>query len=129
MNEKVIVSLRLATKPGVPNVNGIIYSQEEYDKMLKQAQLCINDRSLKLADPSYNPITHELDKIYGDVISIKPGEIEVEVKDINKLDILKEAIDDDYVAGMKYIADVNKNADGVEEATNLKILSYSLIKI
>lgn len=129
-------TFKLASKPDVPNKNGIVYSQETFDKMfnseytqesLKSHNLVISNIGVaKTADNYYRFVGTALDYM-GPVKEWNGSEVKADIVD-RYSDIIKELQDQDRLElGMNYTCRLEKHRDGTIEAIAMKIHSFSLI--
>lgn len=120
--------IKLATKPGVPNINGLVYTKEAFDHAIEKA----NDKiELGLLFLLANTERRMPDYYYSDTIGIvkKINEDSILVEPCNFGDFVFNSIDlDDYVAGMNYYtSSVTKQDDGPPLVSDIRLISYSLI--
>ncbi len=127
--------LKTMSRSGIPNINKVVYSKEEFDKMIKN----LDGNQVKLTKGSFCNKNYMEDcqdlktfkalnlDILGDVVEIRDGEITVDVYD-DKLDILKDAIDKGYKPGMRYFGEVSKrDNNNIATATDIKLICYDMV--
>lgn len=137
-DELVTMTIMTETKPGVPNINGVVYSKEAYDEIVKR----MNEQQrfvpiIKEIKQGYcigtAPGTIDLRKMcneelgckcLGSVTEIRDEDITAQIDKIY-VDEVKELIKDGYKASMVYYADLDGNI--VEKIRN--ILYFSLDKV
>ncbi len=126
----------LASKPGVPNINGVVYSKESFDKMINSefTQECIKSHTLvvtnvgisKSADNYYRFCATATDCI-GIVTSWNDVGVSVEI--VNKaIEPIIELLykENRLELGMNYTCRLEKHKDSTIEAKAMKIHSFSL---
>lgn len=132
------MTLKTMTRSGIPDVNKIVYSKDEFDKMVKN----INGVQIKLTTGSFynkdyiknyqdfiKDLYLDIPNILGDVVEIKDGEISVDIYD-DKLDVLKDAINKGFKPGMRYIGNVNvskRGNDNIATVTDMKLICYDMV--
>lgn len=130
------MTLKTMPRSGIPNVNKIVYSKDEFDKMVKN----INGVQIKLTTGSFynkdyikncqdfiKDLYLDIPNILGDVVEIKDGEISVDIYD-DKLDILNDAINKGFKPGMRYIGNVSKrDNDNIATVTDMKLICYDMV--
>ena len=129
--------LKTMSRSGIPNVNKIVYSKDEFDKMVKN----INGMQIKLTtgsfynkdymkncqDFTFKDLYLDIPNILGDVVEIKDGEISVDIYD-DKLDIFKDAVNKGFKPGMRYIGNVSKrDNDNIATVTDMKLICYDMV--
>ena len=129
-------TFKLASKPGIPNRNGVVYSQETFDKMfnseftqksLESDNLVISNIGIvKGSDNYYHFVGTALDYM-GSVKEWNGPEVTADIVD-RYSGIIKELQDQDRLElGMNYTCRLEKHRDGTTEAIAMKIHSFSLI--
>ena len=132
----VRMTLKTMSRSGIPNVNNIVYSKDEFDKMVKN----INGAQIKLTTGSFydkdyikncqdfiKDLYLDIPNILGEVVEIKDGEISVDIYD-DKLDVLKDAINKGFKPGMRYIGNVSKrDNDNISTVTDMKLICYDMV--
>lgn len=121
--------IKLATKPGVPNINGRVYTKEAYDNAIEKANYKIEHGVLFLLTNIERsmPGNYYYSDIIGTVKKINEDSILVEPYDFGEI-ILNSINLDDYVAGMNYCTDsITKQDDGTYLVGDVKLSSYSLL--
>ena len=126
------MTLKTMSRSGIPNVNNIVYSKDEFDKMVKN----INGAQIKLTAGSFydkdyiknfKDLYLDIPNILGEVVEIKDGEILVDIYD-DKLDILKDAVNKGFKPGMRYIGNVSKrDNDNIATVTDMKLICYDMV--
>ena len=126
----------LASRPGVPNRNGIVYSQETFDKMynseftqesLKSHTLVISDISVVKGQDNYYRFMGTAYDYMGSVKEWDGTKVTADIID-GYSNIIKELQDQDRLElGMNYTCRLDKLRDGTTEAKAMKIHSFSLI--
>lgn len=121
--------LKTMSRSRIPNVNKIVYSKDEFDKMVKN----INGIQIKLTTGSFydkdyiKDLYLDIPNILGEVVEIKDGEISVDIYD-DKLDVLKDAINKGFKPGMRYIGNVSKrDNDNIATVTDMKLICYDMV--
>ena len=131
----MIINMKLATQPGVPNVNGIVYFEEDYKPMLEHINSLIESNTcfvqLSLRDDNGFIRGLDLTNIFGRVVKKYPDSVDIEVID----PFMKSSIEDgmnmnDFDIGMCYRGELEKipNSENLK-ATKLKFIYYYLQKI
>ena len=129
-------TFRLASRPDVPNRNGVIYSQESFDKMfnseftqesLKSHNLVISNIGIaKTADNYYRFVGTAIDYM-GSVKKWDGPKVTADIVD-RYSNIIKTLQDENRLElGMNYTCRLEKRKDGLTEAKAMKIHSFSLI--
>lgn len=130
------MTLKTMSRSGIPNVNNIVYSKDEFDKMVKN----INGTQIKLTTGSFydkdyikncqdfvRDLYLDIPNILGEVVEIKDGEISVDIYD-DKLDVLKDAINKGFKPGMRYLGNVSKrDNDNILTVTDMKLICYDMV--
>lgn len=128
--------LKTMSRSGIPNVNNIVYSKDEFDKMVKN----INGTQIKLTTGSFydkdyikncqdfiRDLYLDIPNILGEVVEIKDGEISVDIYD-DKLDVLNDAINKGFKPGMRYLGNVSKrDNDNIITVTDMKLICYDMV--
>ncbi len=121
--------LQTITRSGIPNVNGIVYSKESFNKMREYQK----DIIFSLCKYSENytsnlSIVKPEDEI-GKITGIYDGSISVDIYDQYK-EYIYDALGSGCLPAMRYIANVSEpNKDDISEVTNMYLICYDLIKI
>ena len=126
---KIKMVIDTVTVSGEPNVNGVTYSRDEFNKMLEN--MVFNDTEVVLC--VHTTLTHTLDikpeNILGKVIYIMDGKIIVEI-DEEKKENIDNLILEGYKAGMIYLANIKVEEDlSLKEVCGMQILCYEMIKV
>ena len=121
--------LQTITRSGVPNVNGIVYSKESFNKMREyQKDIVFSLCKCKENYTSELSIVKLEDEI-GKITGIYDGSISVDIYDQYK-EYIYDALASGYLPAMRYIANVSEpNKDNISEVTNMYLICYDLIKI
>ena len=121
--------LQTITRSGVPNVNGIVYSKESFNKMREyQKDIVFSLCKCKENYTSELSIVKLEDEI-GKITGIYDGSISVDIYDQYK-EYIYDALTSGYLPAMRYIANVSEpNKDDISEVTNMYLICYDLIKI
>lgn len=126
-------TLNLASKPGVPNANKVVYSQEAFDKMLNSnwTKELLEQKSLYvLSGPSVQNIDYtkpiNLMDCVGKVLEWDGPTAEVDIYSTT-YGLIVEELKDELELGMNYTCRLTKGHDGNTEAVGMRIHSFSLI--
>lgn len=128
------VTLKLASKPGIPNRNGVIYSKETFEKMFN------SDYTKELLDNGWLYITKGDPVIRNQKFCISMEDCIGKVKEWKESDIVVDIIKSDYVTlleeltkqnkielGMNYYCRLEKRKDNLTEAIGMRIDSMSIV--
>lgn len=126
---KIKMVIDTETVSGEPNVNGVTYSRDEFNKMLEN--MVLNDTEVVLC--IHTILRHDLgikpENILGKVIYIMDGKIIVETDD-EKKKYIDGLISEGYKAGMIYLANIKVEEDmSLKEVHGMQILCYEMIKV
>lgn len=129
--------LKLASKPGVPNKNGIVYSEETFRKMIRSE---FTEESIKngclyvtlgtdiCTQDHFTDFTVKLEDCIGKVSEWEGTDVNVDITSSRFVDIVKELYKQDRIElGMNYYCRLEKRKDGLIEAKGMKIHSLSLV--
>ena len=120
------IILETVSRPGIPNVNGLIYSKEAIDKAIKEFNesdmpLYLTERQYPVEKNQYDITSIDPRIILGEIKKISYESIEV-LPNPDKLEKIKEYSDNGYKPGMFYSCELNNN-----QATNIKIISFDML--
>lgn len=131
---KLKSTLKTVTRSGVPNVNGVTYSEEAFKAMVEKVRPLMENGAIYLTRKDYCMVNVDPmnvmkfttifpEDVLGTVTDIRDGEIDVEI-------ILDKFVDfDQYIIGgyepcMRYLAKVDGG-----QATNLTLICYDMVKL
>ena len=126
------ITLKTLTRSGIPNVNGVVYSEKSFNQMVAD----LKERPIKLClGMDYNNASFvEMSTIFpnhviGDVKDIRDGEIDVRIPK-DKFKYIEEQLNSEYlVPGMRYTGNVSKpDHNNIKEVTNMHLICYDLLR-
>jgi len=124
------MTLKTMTSSGVPNLNGVIYSKEEFEKMLENTDVStiVVSKVCNYEDKSIeNYLTIHPETIVCNVTSILDGSIRVEIPD-DKIDFINEVLNKGFLPGMRYLGELSdRDEKGFQHVSNMKLICYDFV--
>ena len=134
----MIVNIKLATQPGIPNINGNTYTQQEFDKMINSPYYqSLKENNILYVTSTYSYLDRnnildfyaiQPDHILGSVIEKYDTSANINLTNTKFINSIKSGELDinDYLLAMTYVGELYKKR-GKTYVKNMKFNHYYLI--
>jgi hypothetical protein len=129
------IRIPLVTRANEPNVNGVVYSKECWDKMVQEVRKGNGDRKIPVTDVSYDEIKkcrpHDFfsmpsDNMLGYVYDFEDDFAIVDPISPSAAEKINEYLSSGNMGYMRYLADVSEKEDGTIIADINRIVAIDI---
>jgi hypothetical protein len=125
------IRIPLVTRANEPNVNGVVYSKECWDKMVQEVRKGNDDKKIPVTDVSYDGLRNSFfdipsDNMLGYVSGFEDNVAIIDPISASAAEKINEYLSSGNMGFMRYLADVSEKEDGTIIADINRIVAIDI---